>query len=504
MTARAARRPLPARLQLMLWYALLLIGTQVLLGGLAYWLLQRTLYNSADEVLRHRAAAVEAEVDYENGRLLLELEGQPADQMPTFAAGLDLLRLWDRRQRLVYQNAGLADVPPPSTEALAEALGDRPTFSTARAADGASVRLYLTPAHADGPIRGVLQIGRSEAEIEALLANVRAFGWGSLLVVVALACGGGYFLAARALRPVDEITRAAEQISAGRLSQRLGLALPDDELGRLARAFDRMIERLEQAFERQRRFTDDASHELRTPLAIMRSQIDLALDRPREPRADREALLSLRDEIDRLAGLAESLLLLARADSDRPIPLAPIDLDELLVEIGERVAARARERGLRLELQLAESAALRGQASLLRQLLLNLLDNALRHTPPGGQVTISSETAPGGVLVKVADSGEGIAAEHLPRVFERFYRADPARGRTSGGSGLGLAICDWIAQVHGGRLTLASEPGRGTTASLWLPATTPPASDQQPQPRLPTPVTVGGGRPSQPADRPPR
>jgi heavy metal sensor kinase len=468
---RAARpwRRLPARARLTLWYILLLLGTEVLLGLGTYSLIARALYANLDSVLKVQAAAVLTETDYEKGRLAFDTHHLPPDQMPPVAAGLDLVRLWDVQQHLVYQSARRPDVPPPDQDTLSAALEGWAVVATASAGDRSSVRVRTQGAWMDGVLRGAVEVGRSEAEIGALLEQLQLLELGALTAAAGLACAGGYFLASRALAPIDRITRAAQHIGAENLSQRLALALPDDELGRLARAFDDMIQRLEQAFARQRRFTADASHELRTPLAILRSQAELALGRPRDPAYDAEAFHGIRDEIDRLTQVVESLLLLARADADGAVSLTPLDLEELLAETAERVAARARERGIRLELRIGETPQIRGNAALLAQLLLNLLDNALRHTPSGGQITLGVRTSSDGVRVEVTDSGIGIAPEHLPHVLERFYRADPARSRARGGSGLGLAICDWIARVHDGRLELLSQPGRGTTARICLP-----------------------------------
>jgi signal transduction histidine kinase len=276
---------------------------------------------------------------------------------------------------------------------------------------------------------------------------------------------------------VDRVTRAAQLIGAEDLSRRLDLDLPDDEMGRLARAFDAMIARLEAAFERQQRFTADASHEIRTPLGIMRSQLDVALARPRSPEEYVRVLEAVRLQVDRLSKLTERLLTLARADGSQTAALVPVDLQDIVAEAAASVAGRARALGIRLQVEIEDVPAAKGDPIWLGQLLLNLLDNALRHTPPDGRVTLSVAPALGGedgrangVAIRVEDTGEGIAPEHLPRLFERFYRAEPGRARASGGAGLGLAICDWVARLHAGRLTVTSTPGAGTCFTLWLPS----------------------------------
>lgn len=492
---------LRARTRLTLWYVSLLAATVVALGSLGLWATGRALYGHADELLRSRAGAVQTEVEFERGRLTVDLRSEPSAQAASVTAGLDLVRVWDPNPGLIYEQATLPGLPPaePSTltAILAGQRGDE--YNTVRTADGANVRVYSEPVRYRGRIVGVVQVGRSEADIEGILSQLRLAGGGGLLVALALAWVGGYFLAGRALAPVDQITRAATRIGADDLSQRLAVQFVDDELGRLAAAFDGMIDRLEQAFQRQRRFTSDAAHELRTPLAIIRSQVDVGLSRPREPAYYARVLTSVREESERLGRLTESLLLLARADTGQPLAFAEVDIEELVAEVGARFAPRARERAIQLEVMLGHTNAVRGDATWLTQLLLNLLDNALRHTPPGGRVTLTLEPVPGGALLKVADSGDGISPEHLPHLFERFYRADQARTGLAGGAGLGLAICDWVARAHGGRLEVESAVGKGTVFSLRLPESASrdsTAYPEQPEPvsGRPAPVTTGLGQ----------
>jgi heavy metal sensor kinase len=253
-------------------------------------------------------------------------------------------------------------------------------------------------------------------------------------------------------------------------------------VGRLARTFDAMLARLDEAFRRQRQFTADASHELRTPLTVIKGDIGVALNRPRGAAEYRRVLAELEDEVDRLTRLVEDLLLLARADTGRPL-LQPesLDLAGLLRAVADQVRPLAEAKGLTLHLQVPDSLPLNGDPDKLIRLFLNLLDNAVKYTPAGGQVTLQATAAVGGwssavtseaspaVIVQVTDTGPGIPPEHLAHIFERFYRADESRSRAAGGSGLGLAIARWIAEAHGGRIEVDSEPGRGSTFSVWLP-----------------------------------
>jgi heavy metal sensor kinase len=280
---------------------------------------------------------------------------------------------------------------------------------------------------------------------------------------------GGSFLAARALRPVDRITRAAAGLNAENLSMRLPTPQMNDEFGRQTAAFNTMLDRLERAFERQRRFTADASHELRTPLSVIRSLAEVALISPRDEAYDRRVYTSIAEETERLGRLVESLLVLARADDGRGLELSPVDLDEIVIGVGERVAERAASQRVELVLEAPRRCPVRGDSTWLMQLVLNLVDNALRHTPAGGRITLTAVCSSTVAAVSVSDTGPGIAPEHLPRLFERFYRADDARSRATGGVGLGLAICEWIARAHHGELSVRSEVGRGSVFTLQLP-----------------------------------
>jgi heavy metal sensor kinase len=286
--------------------------------------------------------------------------------------------------------------------------------------------------------------------------------------------GAGYWALGRALQPVDQITRAAERIGARSLGERLPPPAAQDELGRMVLAFNGMIDRLDRAFRREQQFTADASHELRTPLSVIRTQTELALDRPREAEYDRRVLSSIREESERLGRLVEDLLVLARADAGQTLTLAPLDLQDLVSEAGARMAPRAHAHGVQLSVTVEDVGAVSGDAAWLTQMLLNLLGNALRHTPSGGRVSLELRSAPRAAIVSVSDSGEGIAPEHLPHLFERFYRADTSRSQDAGGVGLGLAISHWIVRAHGGTISVASEPRQGATFTVTLPCADPP------------------------------
>jgi len=449
----------------------LLAGTLIALITLGWWLARQQLYGNADEVLRSKAAAVASEVDVSKGKLSFSFDGAKKGSPPMVAVGLDVVRVWDASHRLIYRFPPGTQLGQPGPTALDETLAGVEQFETVQADDGTLLRILYQPIVDKGKIIGAIQVARSQAELDALLARMRELGLLGVVLGLVVAWAGGSFLADRVLRPVDQIRLAAERIGAEDLSMRLDPPATEDELGRLVSAFNNMIERLDRAFQQQQRFTADASHELRTPLTVIRSLADVALSSPPDQAYDRRVLASICEESERLGRLLESLLVLARADQGQSLMLDAIDLDDVLLDAAERIAPRARQEGVHLSVTPSDGDRVIGDASLLTQLLVNLLENAVRHTPAGGRVTLSAARAAttGQMVLTVADTGEGIAPEHLPRLFDRFYRVDSARSRGTGGFGLGLAICQWIVQAHRGTIVVRGAPGVGTTFEIRLP-----------------------------------
>lgn len=467
-------RRLPARWRLTLWYAALLAATMTLFSGVLYVALREQLYRGLDEQLLNQAAlslaAVRVEADGDGNELFVE------SSVAGIPDGEYFLRLLDDQRRTIFETGGNPGGVPVDQAVIDAALAGRSEYSTALDEDGETLRLVSVPvrvprADAGSAIAGVLQLGLDRNEIDEPLAGLLTALAVAGPVVLLAAAAGGYVLAGRVLAPVATITNLAARIGAGDLSARLQLDLPDDELGRLARTFDAMLARIDDAFERQRRFTGDAAHELRTPLSLMRGQVDLALARPRSAAAYREALQAFDGDLERMTALIGTLLTLARSDSGQLVPeRAPFDLANTAHLVREQYAAVAADAGVALVQETAPTPLVADE-DLLMQLLVNLVDNALAHTPAGGVITLGCRPRDGQALLWVADTGHGIAPEHLPRLFDRFYRVDTGRTRQRGGAGLGLAICEAIAEAHGGRISLTSTPGAGTRVDVVLPAT---------------------------------
>jgi heavy metal sensor kinase len=327
------------------------------------------------------------------------------------------------------------------------------------------------------PVNGqsyTLMVLRSLHPQREMLEEIKAtFAW-AIPIAVLLASAGGYFLARKSLAPVVEMATQAGHIGAATLHERLAVRNEKDELGHLARSFNDLLDRLDQSFERQRRFMADASHELRTPVAILRGEAEVALSqKSRPPEEYRDSLAVLHSEAQRLTHIVDDLFTLTRADAGQ-YPLEPRDfyLDELVADCVHSARSLALAKKITLAAEPAEESPIRGDETLIRRMILNLLDNAIKYTPEGGRVTVSCKLIRNQYALSFSDTGPGIPLELQPRIFERFFRADKARSRAEtdgGGAGLGLSIARWIAEAHNGRLELTRSDASGSIFTAFLP-----------------------------------
>jgi two-component system OmpR family sensor kinase len=330
-------------------------------------------------------------------------------------------------------------------------------------------RVYIQPIHRGGTIAGYIEaltpLGRLDASIQALRILLPTL-WLTSLIVALVA---SWAIAGRALRPIARMTQTARTITHSHdLSSRIEAPPHLDELGRLAKTFNEMLQSIETAYRAQQRFVSDASHELRAPLTAIQGNLELLHRQRAMPEAERaEALTEVERESARLTRLVADLLVLARADAGTTLKRCLVDLDAVVLEAFRE--ARYLSQGQTLTLDPFEPARVEGDEDRLKQLVLILLDNALKYTPANGHVTLGLHHRDAAVEIVVRDTGVGIAPEDLPLVFERFYRADPARSRDPGGTGLGLPIAQWIVEQHDGEIKLESQPGQGTTAIVHLP-----------------------------------
>lgn len=295
----------------------------------------------------------------------------------------------------------------------------------------------------------------------------------AMILPISLGCSllCGYWLAGRVLRPVRVLAEAARALSIDRLDQRIVVENAHDEIGQLTETLNLLLSRLETAVQEIRRFTADASHEIRTPLAALRAEADLALLRVRTPAEYQQALQIIVSEAERLGRLADQLLDLSRTDAGAvQRALHPVSIAEILHETVDHLQVLAEQRNIRLTLESGLCGAVPGDAFRLSMVCTNLIENAIKYSHPGGQIRVSCRPDGSFTVVEVADDGIGISAEHLPKVFDRFFRADSSR--STGGAGLGLSIAQSIVRAHGGEISVTSEPGEGTVVTVRLPQAT--------------------------------
>jgi heavy metal sensor kinase len=458
--------PVSIRVRLTLWYVLLLAIVLAVFGGAVFLSLRHVLYSNLD-------ASIQSSADAILGTIQLEEGGQfPSIPRPADDSDDDIeqyVRVFDISKKLVFDSTGSNEHLFVDGPALSRALAGESRIRRFEADDD-PMRAGTFPIVRDGVAVGVLEVGRTEEDAADTLSTLLLILGLAYLATLVLASFGGVWLAGRALSPIDELTGLARRISAEDLGQRLDLRLPDDEVGRLARTFDEMISRLDDSFRRQRRFTADASHELRTPLTIIKGQIEVSLQSAREPNAYRQVLEAVNEEVDRLVRLTGSLLTLARADAGQiPVAFESVNLAPLVAGAVEQLTPMSSQRGVELRHAPGADVNVWADEDLLLQLLLNLLDNAIKHTPAGGMVSAGWGLNGGQAELWVRDTGVGIPTEHLPHIFDRFYRIDEARSRAEGGVGLGLAISRWIAEAHGGSISVESASGEGSTFTVQLP-----------------------------------
>jgi two-component system OmpR family sensor kinase len=460
------------RARLTLWYSGLLAVTFLLLGGVGYGLLAYSLGHDVDAALNSVARAL-AERSYSGSTSFL-----PSEIDEVFRRFFDFSP-WDRYFGM-FDPLGRMDprfAPPGSgklhlsPKALKNAAQGHSTFETVEGLARYPVRILTVPVVKAGRVVNLIQVGMSLENSYWSRHRFLLAMTGVLSVALFLAGGGGWLLARRALGPVDRMAEAARRISTENLAERLADSGAGDELSRLAQTLNEMLGRLEDSFRQIRQFSADASHELQTPLTILKGEIEVALRSPRSPEEYQRILKSALEEIDRLAGLAEGLLHLARADAGvLRMDRRTVDLARLVEEVYEQGKVLAGARAITLSLGRMEPISVQGDEERLKRVLLNLLDNGVKYTPAGGHVTLSLERTGEEACLKVEDTGIGLSAEEQDRVFERFYRSAEARSSGEAGAGLGLCIARSIVEAHGGRIEVESSPGLGSTFTLVLPA----------------------------------
>lgn len=443
------------RIRLTLWYSLALALGLLALAGSVWGLLRYRLEQDVEQSTTARLESLRQFLDAE--LLAADFADEWEEYARAIPQGTLVEILTDTGQRLAW-HPGILSMPLQGRDQSFSWQGQRYLLRTAT--------VFVRGRRYE--LRAAESLRLAE---ELSLRLLWLFGAVSPFVLL-LAGTGGYWLSRRALAPVAALTQHAASLSVENLSLRLPVAPTGDELQGLAETYNHMLDRLERAVARLSQFTADASHELRTPLALIRTTAELALRRERSVDTYRIALQSILRETERTTQLVEDLLALARADAGYgTLSLTHMDLQDVIADVGSHYAELALAQQVKLVLPLrASTAAVNGNAAALRRVLLILLDNALKYTPPGGRIVLTLEQDAGNIALSVADTGVGIAADVLPHVFERFYRADPSRHPATGGHGLGLSIAQWIVQNHHATFSVESAIGQGSVFRIVFPA----------------------------------
>lgn len=461
------------RSSLTLWYAVTLAVILVLFSSFIYLVLMSQLNKGVDHELLTIAEAVASPTLEPFRRSGPSVFDQVLEDFIGAKLGGKYVQVLDPAGRVGAYSKNLEELRIPlSTKALQRSLAGKVTYETKVNLDIYPVRTITYPILAEGKLVQIVQVGASmKASAETLDKVLLVFAV-SIPLSLLLWSLGGWFLAGRALKPVDLITRSAQKITAENLGLRLEVGNPQDEIGRLAETFNDTLERLEYAFTRVRQFSADVSHELRTPLTILRGETEVGLRWAKEPEEFRELFQSNLEEINRMSKIIECLLDLSRAEEGGvKLELAEVDLADLLEALVLQARLIDPDKGLRIAATVDAAITVRGDWLKLRQVFMNLLDNAVKYTPAGGEISVVLDTNGGMARVAVIDSGAGIPADDLPHIFERFYRVDKARNRADGGVGLGLSLARMFVDAHGGRIEVVSEAGKGSVFTVYLPFT---------------------------------
>ncbi len=458
------------RLRLTLWYTLVLASLLLAFSIVVFILLTSNLNQRLDEGIKLRSVHLSA--------ILTE-----AGTSGTLTLDTNEILNFQIQQDETAQVFGTDSVPLLSLGlhlddsliklAIGDALRGKSAYATTKTQGGDQIRIFVSPVLHDASVIGAVLVGRETRGVAVTLDSYKSMALIALILITALAGGGGYFITSRALKPVRYIAETAKVIGDGDLSRRIELT-DGDEIGAVVLTLNNMFDRLQSAFIRERRFTSDASHELRTPLSIIEAEATLTLEKTRSKNDYKKALSLIAQETTHMSSIINDLLFLARSEAGKVnFVMEPLALGDFIKDLTMDVSVLARRKKQKLELKRIENPIILGDEIRLRQLFLNILENAIRYTPPKGTITVSLSVQDKTAVVEVADTGIGIAAGAMEHIFEPFFRADESRAREDGGTGLGLAIGHQIAVAHGGKIKVESQENRGSSFSVSLPVNTP-------------------------------
>jgi len=451
------------RIRLTLWYAGVLAVSLIAFALLVYYAAANVFYQRQDEALRSTAETVAS-------AYMQELEEEQSISKANEVVLAEMVfpnryvEVTDASGRVVAWSANLTGrvlaIPAAS---LASARQQKTSFAVIN-----NLRVAVVPL-SPGKELGYAAVAEPLSVIDEGLRRLRRDFFAGVPLILLLASLGGYFLARKSLSPIALMNRQTQRITAENLSARLDVMNERDELGGLALTINDLLARLENSFTEQQRFVADASHELRTPLAVLRGETEVSLAQSRSIDEYKASLNLIKDEAERLSRIVEDLFVLARQPADRrAVSRQPVRLDKIVEECGRAAQVLAAQKSLKLTVAPGTPLSLNGDDELLQRMILNLLDNAVKYTPAGGEISVELKPSNGDARLTVRDNGIGIPAKDQPHVFDRFYRVDKARSRALGGAGLGLSIARQIAEAHGGTVSVESSAG-GSVFTVELP-----------------------------------
>jgi heavy metal sensor kinase len=466
--------PRSIRFRLIIWYAGLLTGAFLLFSFVLYQVLRGYLESSLEQTLYRRSAQIAVS-------LLADIhktgERYVADQIATRYAPENydrFIRLTDPAGNIFYTSGRTASFNPSTLPPLEanKVVGD--FAHKVRLDDGKLMLITVKVFQSSDGHRFLIECGGPMAPIETILSHLLLSLLPGVPLLVLVAVGGGFILVSRALAPMVKIAQSAEQITLHNLNDRLPLTNTGDELEHLSLALNRMIVRLSEAFEQNRRFLADASHELRTPLAALRGEMESVVEQTRALPELSDRAGSALEEVDRLAKIVDALFAISRLDAgEAQQEWTRFDLASLAANTTEQMSLLAEDKGVSVACNAQENVTVEGDRARIKQVVVNLLDNAIKYTPRDGSINLNVRAREGKAVMEVADTGIGIPSSALPHVFERFFRVDKARSRDVGGAGLGLAIVKSICTAHGGRVEVESAEGRGSLFTVEMPLAQP-------------------------------
>lgn len=460
------------RFQLITWYAGLLVFVFVILGalgysGLKYYLKHIIVKESLIKRTRQVAGTIAADLDKYGEQVLIDAINKH------YAPEINdrFLRVTREDGSVLYASGLPHDRSFDPTQLPALTLStELPVLREEITPDKKELLIYAAAVSAPSGKNFVIEAGVSKDIINDPLRGMLFILGIVLPIIVGVAIGGGYLLIRQALRPVELMTQSAERITSNNLTERLPDPATGDEIERLSISLNKMIDRLEKAFLHITQFSADASHELRTPLTIMHCDLETVIQKPRMPDDVRDILGSALGETERLAKIVDGLLSISRFDAGEALmEKSKLDLSALTLATVEQMRLLAEDKGITLSCKIKDQIEVEGDSARLKQVVVNLLDNAIKYTPEWGKITVAVSAINNTAALEVTDTGIGISADSMPHIFERFYRTDKARSRQMGGCGLGLSIVKSICKAHGGNVQVKSMEGRGSCFRLELP-----------------------------------